>query len=1030
MRLTQPTVRGPVSFAASKVYLWNEGSTKRLLLIGNVRVKLQIYDFSAARASVWLEPLRTLADGTVVYQILVDFDRVGAPEAPAGPIQFAGDRLRVPGVVAAEGGITLKADFSEPDRPARASDDGKFLEDSESKAARFLRGLIPGYVEPTPADPSERLPRPAPRVPRLVDSASGVGRQYEANPEPDPSDTAESVLGTGAVAPQRDPIFARQGIFTVAAGNIVAVTGEHGESSAVMATDGVVVQYSDARARTVNGQPRVLEVKAQRAVIFVTPTAPGDVGSLSRDDVLALYLEGDVVATDGTYTMRGPRIYYDVKRNKAVVVDAVFWTYDERRRLPLYVRARAIRQESAEQWSAEGAKFSNTSFFDPEFAIGATSVTITRERLSAAEAQLPAAPGDALANPFAPAGATGDSSAARERTMINARNITLEASNVPFFYWPRYRGDISDVPLRDLRFENSSETGAAIKTRWNIYSLLGLDREPGLSADLLLDAFFERGLGIGSRLAWTTANAAGSLFFYALPSDSGTDVFRSGARREREGEFRGIFLAENRWKVDDHWTIFAEATYLGDSGVSDALFPQLAAERREFTNRLLARRLDENTALFGEASGSFNDFVGNEYLLQSRGYSVSRLPEIWYTRQADDLLPGLKPGLMSYSSEYRASYLALAMDETTAAERGFTSNTLAQRALGINASQTPAEALRAQGLNEDAVTRLDTRHEASLQLQQGPVNIQPFAVARATFYDTNFAGYAPSGGGTGAGNDSTRLWEGGGIRLSTTFQRVYDGVDSRFFDLHRIRHIVEPGVTWFGAGTNTEAKQIPTYDENVEGILDGNITRLGVLQTFQTQRGGPGRWHSVDVLKVNTEIVLSSDDADPRYPIGRWYESRPELSTPGDFFNADATWQVSDTVALSGRTVYDFDLHQPSITSGGALFRHTPQFSSFVDAHFVNSQDSTIISAGAQYELTSKYTLGVFASYDAERNGFQGGAFDIRRRFQSVIVGANVGYDDISGDSSFGFSIQPVGVGGGLQVSGFGASPSSRVGGP
>lgn len=1025
LRLPLSAVRGPVSFAATRAFLWNDGGTRRLLLVGDVRIKLQVYEFSAARAAVWLQPLDPLPDGSVPYQVLVYFDRVGAPQAPAGPITLAGDRLRVPALIVPEGGITLKVDADEPARPDTGSADARFLDEAEAQTARYLRRLIPGYVEPGPDDPTSRLPRPAPRVPRLADSAAGTGRTFDPSSEPDPASAAEALLDSRAVARPTAPIFAREGIFTVAAGNLVAVAGEGDKPSALMATDGVVVEYADAKARTPAGDPRTLQVKAQRAVIFLSATKPGDVARLSRDDVLGLYLEGDVTATDGRYTMRGPRVYYDVQRNKAVVLDAVFWTYDERRRLPLYVRAKAIRQESSEQWSAEHATFSNTSFFEPELSIGATSVTITRERSGEAVA----ASGVMLNLPGI--GGTSDPEAgdegARERTIIHARNITLHAGPVPFFFWPVYTGDIADQPLRDLRFENNSRTGAAIKTRWNLYSLLGISKEPGTSADLLLDGYFQRGIGVGTRLAWSFAHSAGQLFAYALPDDRGTDVYSTGARRERTGEFRGLVAGENRWNVDDHWTVFMEGSYIGDPGYVGALFPVLSAERREFANRLLATRREDNTELLADVSGTFNDFLANEYLLQSRGYAVTRLPDVRYVRVGDDLLPGLKPGLVSYSSEYRASRLALAMDEATAAERGFTSSTLAQRALGINPNQTPADALRAMGLNEDAVTRLDTRHELSLQLHEGPFLIQPFGVARATFYDVNFSGYLPADGG----NDDVRLWEGGGVRIATAMERVYEGVDSRFLDLHRLRHIVEPGVTLFAAGTNTEAKRLPVYDDDVEGLLDGGLVRLGVLQTFQTQRGGPGRWHSVDVLSLNTEVVLASDDArrDAPSPIGRFYDPRPELSRAGNFLNIDGVWQLSDTVALTGRSIYDFDLHQQSLASAGALVRHAPQFSSFVDAHFVNSQESTILSFGSQYELTSKYNASIFASYDAERGGFQGAAVEFRRRFQSVVFGTTLAYDDISGSTNLGFSIQPVGASGGLAVSGFGGTPSSRVGG-
>ncbi len=39
--------------------------------------------------------------------------------------------------------------------------------------------------------------------------------------------------------------------------------------------------------------------------------------------------------------------------------------------------------------------------------------------------------------------------------------------------------------------------------------------------------------------------------------------------------------------------------------------------------------------------------------------------------------------------------------------------------------------------------------------------------------------------------------------------------------MHRIRHIIEPSVTLFTAGTNRDSSTLPTYDENVEAIAKG-----------------------------------------------------------------------------------------------------------------------------------------------------------------------------------------------------------------
>ena len=49
-----------------------------------------------------------------------------------------------------------------------------------------------------------------------------------------------------------------------------------------------------------------------------------------------------------------------------------------------------------------------------------------------------------------------------------------------------------------------------------------------------------------------------------LPPDHGTDVTKPGTHIKHDGEFRGMLIGEERWKIDDHWTIFAEVSSISD----------------------------------------------------------------------------------------------------------------------------------------------------------------------------------------------------------------------------------------------------------------------------------------------------------------------------------------------------------------------------------------------------------------------------------------------------------------------------------
>ncbi|MFN6042317.1 MAG: hypothetical protein ACK46V_10475, partial [Phycisphaerae bacterium] len=414
------------------------------------------------------------------------------------------------------------------------------------------------------------------------------------------------------------PIFARSGMITIAAGKITFVSADANDPTsedAVIASEGLTVLYKDARTG------RILQATAQRGVLFLaktgTPATPGAM-EFSAESVRGFYLEGEAAASDGSFNLRAPQLYYDVASNRGVMLDAVFWTYDAQRNLPFYVRAKEVRQTSTEQFTAKNATFTNSAFFEPELAIGARNVTITRKTREVREL-------------FA-----DDSVAPRLEpyNQVKAENITLRSNDVPFFWWPSYSGDPEQPFIKDVRIENRSGSGLASKVRWNALNLLNIGPVDGFSADLQTDFYVERGPALGTRLDWETRRHKGDFFAYMVPLDRGTDVLKPGTEINQDEEFRGIITGYDRFRVSDHWTVLTELSYISDATFIDAFYEEAGESRREFTNRLRGERTESNTQLTLEASGPFNDFLANEWLLQSRGYSVTKLPEVAYVRQA------------------------------------------------------------------------------------------------------------------------------------------------------------------------------------------------------------------------------------------------------------------------------------------------------------------------------------------------------------------------------------------------------------
>jgi hypothetical protein len=788
------------------------------------------------------------------------------------------------------------------------------------------------------------------------------------------------------------------------------------------------------------GTGKLVQASAQRAVVFLRQALTAASPELDRDDVEGVYFEGEVSVSDGQYTVRSPRMFYDIAGDKAVMLDAVFWTYDQTRGLPLFVRAEEIRQLTRDEFVAQRATVTNSPFLDPELALGARSVTLrrsdesqrTRERRDAQQDRTPmpprVVPDDVrdrvlLPTPLASEGPQAQASAQSSMLpggewQVDAQHIIARAYGVPFFAWPGFRGD-PEVPLiRSVRVENRSGNGPTVKVAWNVANLL---REPLpqwlRSATLLTDVYANRGVGLGTRLTWGTPDPRragpkhdGGLFAYTLPRDTGDDRLKPGTRIDRDGDFRGVFTADHRVDLSDRWSLVGELSHLSDVAVIDALFEEAGETRREFTTRVAGTRIAENSVLSAEVKANLNDFLANEWLLQSQGYSVSKLPELSYVRFADDLLP-TRPGELISFGDYRAGRYRLAFDEASAQSRGLSSALLSERALGILPGQSPADRLRAEGYSEDSLTRLDLRQEVVWTRPLGPVKFAPFAVVRATLYDDEFETFSQTPGG----NDSTRLWSAIGARASMRFERVQDNVQSTLLDISRLRHIVEPNLTVWAAGTNVESTDLPQYDPRVDDLADGAAIRLGLAQTLQTKRGPLGTQQDVDLLKLNTDFVFAtsaaSDALPGERPIGRFFESRPEYSALGNLFIGDLAYAMTDATSITASTVFDLDRGRNDISTVGLLLTHAPGFSTLIDLRRLDAQDSTILALWGSYDLTSKYSVAFTPNYNLASQEFESAVVAVTRRSSAFFFTFTFTYNDITGETSFGITLRPYGTG-------------------
>ncbi len=960
---------GELAFQARAGWIWKEGNTHRIVLNREVDVTIADHHFIANAANVWLRKISVDTQaGTTRYQIYAIFEDLRSAD---GTVTMKAKQMPVRGVIDVPGGVKMTLDAKFDGQPNPKTDAGKFVERTNGIYRQRVFG----------GGNSNQAAQVAPRkwsVPGSTTTRVATENQEQpASPAGDVNSSAQAWKEPEQVS---GPIFHPSGVFSMSIGGRVVIDGaSSGDGAIITADGGVVIQYQDPTNKT------WIDFKSERMVMYTTGSqTSADVSRMNADQIEGVYLEGGVFAGDDQWSMRSPRMYLDVVNNRALMLDSVFWTTDQKTAMPLYLRAQSIRQTAQNEFVASKAKISNTAFFEPDLTIGVSDIRVKLATDPTSE------PG-------------------QNRTVsVEGKHVTLNAGSVPVLWLPGFKGDPSSFPLRQITITDSNRSGLAIKSRWNAISLLQIVAPPGIEVDLNLDYYAERGVGIGVESKWDTLEHKGGLFSYLLANDEGTDITPSGRRIRRDGETRGVFQFSDIWKFANDWTLITQANYASDEVFIPALLLNRSRRAQEFTNRLQFERQTDQSAFSLELSSPANDFIVPEHQLQSPGYSVSKVPEARFISLAHDLLPDIEPGLLSYSFEARAGVLRLAFSEVAASAYGLTTNSLADDAFGTLASESLGDKFRALGLDESAVTRLDTRHELRARFDVGPIRVNPFIVGRVTAYDDSFDAFSP------AQREEIRYFGAGGVTLSTTISKVDNDAESRFFDVHRLRHIIEPSITIWGGDSNFENADVPIFDEDVEGLIEGTAFRAALDQTWQTKRGGIGRWRDVDVLKLRTEYVWTSEDAG-QSPIPQYYYSRPELSNPGEYIGTSMIWKPTEVLGIAGEIVYDLDLNRTARASIGAIIEHRPGLSTTIAYREVQPLDATFASFSARYRLTDKYAINTRLNYNFDQGDFQTFSAQVLRRFQIGSLGATIRYNNIRNETSFGFVFRPSGSAGDLR---------------
>jgi hypothetical protein len=678
------------------------------------------------------------------------------------------------------------------------------------------------------------------------------------------------------------------------------------------------------------------------------PRGAGAMGGLGGA-VSAVYLEGDVVLTLGERMVRARQLYYDFDTDQAYILDAVVRVNEPVRRVPFYVRAAQIRQLARDRYEATAARVTTDEFYTPHYHVGAEKVVVVDRTPRDAAGQVVGV----------------------EAGTIAAKDVTFNVGGVPVWWWPYTRADVrqGELALRSYRFGYSDEYGWTSASRWNLFPVLGLATPEGFNADFRLDYYSERGPGAGVEMDYKRDHYNGLLRSYYI-YDQGDDTF--GHLREDippPSENRGRFTWRHRQYLPDDWEVTLEISYLPDANFLEEYYRNEYYNGKEQESLVYVKKQRDNWAFTGLYKNRLNNFLTqSESLPDFTFYLLGEpLADNYVTTFTD-----ARAGLVRYQPDNRRLYNSHRYIDNTGTTR--------------------------------VTTRTDLREEADVPIDLGPVRLVPFGVVRGTWWDQ-----------TEVDPDRGALLRGFfdyGVRSSAYAWKIFEDVESRMLDLHRLRHVAKSEATFWFADANEDSRDLTPFTHGVEDIdpFDGFTYRLRNL--WQTQRGGPGRWRSVDWLTV--DLTAACFNNPPRNRLitgGDLLQFRPENSIPRSFLEPKIMYRLSDTTLLTYDANYDVDDGEIAVQNAALAVERDPRLSYFIGWQRIKPErSSNLLGFGANYKATEVHTFAIREFFDIARDKSEDFTITYIRKLPRWYAALTFQLDNIQEEVGMSLSVWPEGI--------------------
>jgi len=745
----------------------------------------------------------------------------------------------------------------------------------------------------------------------------------------------------------------------------------------------------------VNGvlQSGIIDLTADRAVIYTDPDALQDL-SLGADLDLGtqfqVYLEGNIVVRQGANVVRASNAFYDLQSERGLLLNAELRTFIPELEGDVRVRASRVRQLSRDNFHAQNAWASASQFGKPGYRLEASDIFVERR------------PG----NPYPWIAPDPNDPSGGSAMWITSLNNRFLIGDVPVFATPYLSAPAEDpqIPIRDARFDYDRIFGTQVGLSWNVEALFGLDLPPDTDVSLLTDYLSDRGPAIGLE-----ADYRGASELFGVPTlyngfadlnyinDGGRDNLGLDRRSlPLQGANRGEATWRNRLRMPGNYWLTTELGYISD--------------------RNYLEQYDEN---------DWDEGKDHETLIEF-GQQVDNMT--WSVLGSERLND------FSYVTEWARGDITIRSQPLLADWLTWSSHSSIGHGR-VEPADPPFDPMQDVFTPIPFYTHMSglvamTRHELDMPFMIGPVNVVPYVLGEAAYWDED-----------ATGNDLSRLYGSTGVRASILFTKYMPYVQSRTWGLNGLAHKMLFDLDWSISDSSQPLGAVPQYNEfddnaqerfrtrfltnSFSGMLpatfeprqyavragagasvtapyhelvdDLHVLRLGWRHRWQTKVGPPNRLRVKDWMTLDLEASVFPDS------------TRDNFGEDFGLLGGRYRWYVGERTTLLAGALFDTFSPNQQLWNVGVLSQRSQRGSLYLGLRQVKGGpvDSQIATASYSYLMSPKWASSFSTAYDIAEGENRGQSLTISRIGGDWIFHLGLSYDWSKNNAGIGFSIEP-----------------------